>query len=139
MQAKLTLTPLTIRSPLRPYKIDESRAHHPRHIRPDLPHPVGPQVTLVPHHVWHCLGRGILSSAGWAGRRFPLGQQARTAQYGKDIMFIYPGRAPVVQGSMNSARTYLLTYQDYADVRKEAPHVRNASPVLIRGDVSRGE
>jgi putative ABC transport system permease protein len=36
---------------------------------------------------------------------------------------------------MNSARNYLLTYQDYADIRKEAPHVRNASPVLIRTDV----
>ena len=50
-------------------------------------------------------------------------------------MFIFPGRAPVVAGSMNSARNYLLTYQDYADIRKEAPHVRNASPVLSRDDV----
>ncbi len=50
-------------------------------------------------------------------------------------MFIFPGRAPVVQGSMSSARTYLLTYQDYADILKEAPHVRNASPVLARPDV----
>lgn len=36
---------------------------------------------------------------------------------------------------MNSARNYLLTYQDYADIRREAPHVRNASPVLSRDDV----
>jgi len=50
-------------------------------------------------------------------------------------MFIFPGRAPVVAGSMNSARNYLLTYRDYADIRKEAPHVRNASPVLSRDDV----
>jgi putative ABC transport system permease protein len=50
-------------------------------------------------------------------------------------MFIFPGRAPVVQGSMTSARTYLLTYKDYLDVRKEAAHVRNASPVLVRPDV----
>jgi len=36
---------------------------------------------------------------------------------------------------MNSARTYRLTYQDYLDIRKEAPHVRDASPVLTRNDV----
>ena len=39
------------------------------------------------------------------------------------------------QGQMNSARQYLLTYQDYLDIRKEAPHVRNATPVLTRDDV----
>jgi putative ABC transport system permease protein len=50
-------------------------------------------------------------------------------------MFIYPGRAPAFAGSMNSARNYLLTYQDYLDIRRDAPHVRNASPVLIRTDV----
>ena len=37
--------------------------------------------------------------------------------------------------NMNSARNYLLTYQDYADIRVEAPHVRKASPVLSRDDV----
>src|SRR5271169_5213476 len=57
------------------------------------------------------------------------------AEYGENIMFIFPGRAPAVAGSMNSARNYLLTYQDYADIRKEAPHVRNAAPVLFRDDV----
>jgi putative ABC transport system permease protein len=69
------------------------------------------------------------------GEGFRSGNKRELAQYGKDIMFIYPGRAPAFQGSMNSARKYLLTYQDYLDIRKEAPHVRNASPVLIRTDV----
>jgi putative ABC transport system permease protein len=36
---------------------------------------------------------------------------------------------------MNSARTYLLTYQDYVDIRDEAPHVRSVAPVLARDDV----
>ena len=39
------------------------------------------------------------------------------AEFGKDIMFIFPGRAPAVKGSMHSARYYLLTYQDYLDIR----------------------
>jgi putative ABC transport system permease protein len=80
-------------------------------------------------------GVGSLLLLVGLGEGFRSGNKREMAQYGKDIMFIFPGRAPVVQGSMNSARNYLLTYQDYADIRKEAPHVRNASPVLVRQDV----
>ena len=80
-------------------------------------------------------GVGSLLLLVGLGEGFRSGNKRELAQYGKDIMFIFPGRAPVVQGSMNSARNYLLTYQDYVDIRKEAPHVRNASPVLIRSDV----
>jgi putative ABC transport system permease protein len=80
-------------------------------------------------------GVGSLLLLVGLGEGFRSGNKRELAQYGKDIMFIYPGRAPAFQGSLNSARNYLLTYQDYTDVRKEAPHVRNASPVLIRTDV----
>jgi putative ABC transport system permease protein len=80
-------------------------------------------------------GVGSLLLLVGLGEGFRSGNKREMAQYGKDIMFIFPGRAPVVQSSMNSARNYLLTYQDYLDIRKEAPHVRNASPVLIRSDV----
>jgi putative ABC transport system permease protein len=80
-------------------------------------------------------GVGSLLLLVGLGEGFRSGNKRELAQYGKDIMFIYPGRAPAFEGSLNSARNYLLTYQDYADVRKEAPHVRNASPVLIRTDV----
>src|SRR5258708_32610715 len=55
-------------------------------------------------------------------------------EFGQDIMFIFPGRAPVVEGSMRSARNYLLTYQDYLDIRS-APYIRNACPILTRDDV----
>jgi putative ABC transport system permease protein len=80
-------------------------------------------------------GVGSLLLLVGLGEGFRSGNKRETAQYGKDIMFIFPGRAPVVQGNMSSARNYLLTYQDYVDIRNEAPHVRNASPVLVRPDV----
>jgi putative ABC transport system permease protein len=80
-------------------------------------------------------GVGSLLLLVGLGEGFRSGNKREMAQYGKDIMFIFPGRAPVVQGNMSSARTYLLTYQDYADIRTEAPHVRNASPVLVSSDV----
>jgi len=80
-------------------------------------------------------GVGSLLLLVGLGEGFRSGNKRGLAEFGEDIMFIFPGRAPVVAGSMNSARNYLLTYQDYADIRKEAPHVRNASPVLNRDDV----
>src|SRR5580658_4674409 len=52
-------------------------AHSFRHLRANLPQPLGPQTALVPHHVRHCLGRGIVTVAGGCRRRLPLGQQAR--------------------------------------------------------------
>ena len=80
-------------------------------------------------------GVGSLLLLVGLGEGFRSGNKRELAQYGKDIMFIYPGRAPAFQGNLNSARKYLLTYQDFLDVWREAPHVRNASPVLIRTDV----
>lgn len=80
-------------------------------------------------------GVGSLLLLVGLGEGFRSGNQRELAQYGKNIMFIFPGRAPVFQGSMNSARKYLLTYKDYLDIRHEAPHVINASPVLTRPDV----
>jgi len=80
-------------------------------------------------------GVGSLLLLVGLGEGFRSGNKRELAQFGYDIMFIFPGRAPVVHGQMNSARQYLLTYQDYLDIRKEAPHVRNATPVLTRDDV----
>ena len=50
-------------------------------------------------------------------------------------MMLFPGRAPAVAGSMNSAREYRLTYQDYLDIRKESPHIKAITPVLVTNDV----
>ena len=80
-------------------------------------------------------GVGSLLLLVGLGEGFRSGNKRGLAEYGENIMFMFPGRAPVVAGSMNSARNYLLTYQDYADIRQEAPHVRQASPVLARDDV----
>jgi len=80
-------------------------------------------------------GVGSLLLLVGLGEGFRSGNKRGLNEYGENIMFLYPGRAPQVQGSMNSARYYHLTYQDYADIRREAPHVRDAAPVLLRNDV----
>jgi len=79
-------------------------------------------------------GGGSLLLLVGVGEGFRSGNKRELAEFGRDIMFIFPGRAPVVTGSMNSARPYLITYQDYRDIRSAA-HVRNACPVLSREDL----
>ncbi len=80
-------------------------------------------------------GVGSLLLLVGVGEGFRSGNKREMAEFGKDIMFLFPGRAPAVKGNMNSARSYLLTYQDYLDIRHQAPHVRNAAPLIARGDL----
>ena len=80
-------------------------------------------------------GVGSLLLLVGLGEGFRSANKRGLAEYGENIMFIFPGRAPVIAGSMNSARNYLLTYQDYLDIRREAPHVHDSSPVLSRDDL----
>ena len=79
-------------------------------------------------------GVGSLLLLVGVGEGFRSGNKRELAEFGRDIMFIFPGRAPAVNGSMNSARSYLLTYEDYLDIR-QAPHVRNAAPLIARSDL----
>ncbi|HXM12961.1 MAG TPA: ABC transporter permease [Terriglobales bacterium] len=80
-------------------------------------------------------GVGSLLLLVGLGEGFRTGNQRGLSEYGENIMMIFPGRAPAVQGSMNSARQYRLTYQDYLDIRKESPHIRTITPVLTTSDV----
>ena len=80
-------------------------------------------------------GVGSLLLLVGLGEGFRTGNKRGLSEYGENIMMIFPGRAPVVQGSMNSARHYRITYRDYQDARNEAPHVRAITPVLSTDDV----
>jgi len=79
-------------------------------------------------------GVGSLLLLVGVGEGFRSGNKRELAEFGKDIMFLFPGRAPAVSGNMSSARSYLLTYQDYLDIR-HAPDVRNAAPLISREDL----
>jgi putative ABC transport system permease protein len=80
-------------------------------------------------------GVGSLLLLVGLGEGFRTGNKRGLSEYGENLMMIFPGRAPVVQGSMNSARNYRLTYRDYLDLRSDAPHVGVATPVLMTSDV----
>jgi putative ABC transport system permease protein len=79
-------------------------------------------------------GVGSLLLLVGVGEGFRSGNMREMAEFGKDIMFLFPGRAPSVKGNMNSARSYLLTYNDYLDIRR-TPTVRNAAPLISRSDL----
>src|SRR5579863_9130596 len=79
-------------------------------------------------------GVGSLLLLVGVGEGFRSGNKRELAEFGKDIMFLFPGRAPAVQGNMSSARSYLLTYQDYLDI-KNLGEVRNACPIISRSDL----
>jgi putative ABC transport system permease protein len=68
------------------------------------------------------------------GEGFRSRNQRELDELGRDLMFLYPGRAPAVEGSLRSGRYYSLTYQDYLDASR-APFVRVAVPVIVRDDV----
>jgi putative ABC transport system permease protein len=80
-------------------------------------------------------GVGSLLLLVGLGEGFRSGNKRGLSEYGDNIMFLYPGRAPAFAGSMNSARYYHLTYEDYLDISREAPHVLRVTPVLVRNDV----
>ena len=79
-------------------------------------------------------GVGSLLLLVGVGEGFRSGNKREMAEFGKDIMFIFPGRAPALAGSMNSARWYRLHYEDYTDIL-QAPHVRRACPIISRNDL----
>jgi putative ABC transport system permease protein len=79
-------------------------------------------------------GVGSLLLLVGVGEGFRSGNKREMSEFGRDIMFIFPGRAPAVYGSMNSARSYLLTHDDYLDILK-SPRIRNAAPLISREDL----
>lgn len=80
-------------------------------------------------------GVGSLLLLVGLGEGFRSGNKRQLDTMGQDIIFIWPGRVPAVAGQHQGMKPYFLTYQDVLDIRKEARHVRNVSPVLTRGDI----
>src|SRR5271165_2454579 len=80
-------------------------------------------------------GVGSLLLLVGLGEGFRSGQEKQLATLGQNIMFIFPGRIPAVEGSTQSGQLYYFTYKDYLAIRKEAQFVGALSPVLNREDI----
>jgi putative ABC transport system permease protein len=69
------------------------------------------------------------------GEGFRTGNRKQFDALGENVMFIWGGRAPVMNGSFTALRQYYLTSKDYEDILREAPDLRDAVPVIQRGDI----
>jgi len=69
------------------------------------------------------------------GEGFRSGNRKQFNELGEDVMFIWGGRAPAMNGSFTSMRSYYLTDKDYQDLLTDCPDIRAAAPVVSRGDV----
>ena len=80
-------------------------------------------------------GVGSLLLLVGLGEGFRSGQRRQMATMGQDIIMLWSGRVPAQSGSGTGQRQYYLTYRDYQDIVREAKHVRNAAPLINRGDI----
>ena len=80
-------------------------------------------------------GVGSLLLLVGLGEGFRSGQDKQLAELGRDIMFVFPGRIPAVEGSYQSGRPYYFNYDDYLAIRSQAKFLRALSPVLEREDI----
>ncbi len=69
------------------------------------------------------------------GEGFRSGNKKEFDELGENIMFIWSGRAPAMEGSFTSLRQYYLTYRDYLDIAREAKSVALVAPVIRRNDI----
>ncbi|MFZ3341456.1 MAG: ABC transporter permease [Terriglobales bacterium] len=80
-------------------------------------------------------GVGSLLLLVGLGEGFRSGNRKQFDELGEDVMFIWGGRAPAMDGSFNSLRQYYLTDQDYRDIATECPDVRAVTPDIRRNDI----
>jgi putative ABC transport system permease protein len=80
-------------------------------------------------------GVGSLLLLVGVGEGFRSGNRKQFDAIGENVLFIFSGRAPAVEGSFTSMRQYYLTYRDYLDVKALCPDVKEAAPLISRSDL----
>lgn len=80
-------------------------------------------------------GVGSLLLLVGLGEGFRSGNRKQFDSLGENVMFVWGGRAPAVEGSFTGLRQYYLTYKDYLDVLIDCPDVKAAVPVISRQDL----
>jgi putative ABC transport system permease protein len=69
------------------------------------------------------------------GEGFRSGQRRGLAQLGTDVIMIWGGTIPALPNQHTGMRPYRLTLGDADAIRNEAPHVRNVTAFINRGDL----
>ena len=69
------------------------------------------------------------------GEGFRSGQRRGLAQLGEDVIMLWGGTIPAMPNQHTGMRPYKLTVADAEAIRSEAPHVRNVTAFVNRGDL----
>src|SRR5471030_2754008 len=69
------------------------------------------------------------------GEGFRSGQRRSLAEVGTDFILMCAGTIPAVGNQHSGMHPYHLTLEDEAAVRADAPHVRNVTALVNRGDL----
>lgn len=69
------------------------------------------------------------------GEGFRSGNRKQFDSMGENVMFIWSGRAPAMQGSFTALRQYYLTDRDYEDILRECRSVGAAASAISRSDI----
>src|SRR5260370_8302564 len=77
-------------------------------------------------------GVGSLLLLVGLGEGFRSGQEKQLATLGQNIMFMFPGRIPAVEGSTQPGQTSDFNYADSSAIREQANFAAPLSPVLTR-------
>jgi putative ABC transport system permease protein len=80
-------------------------------------------------------GVGSLLLLVGLGEGFRSGNRKELESIGQDIIFLFGGRVPSVEGSLESMKPYKIDWNDYLAVKGEATLVKRISPVLNREDI----
>ena len=80
-------------------------------------------------------GVGSLLLLVGLGEGFRSGNRKQFNEIGENVLFIFGGRAPAMNGSFTSLRQYYLTYKDYQDIVAECPDVGEIVPIIARDDI----
>jgi putative ABC transport system permease protein len=80
-------------------------------------------------------GVGSLLLLVGVGEGFRAGNRKQFASIGENVLFVWSGRAPALQGSFTALRQYYLTVRDYQDILRDCHSVLAAAPIIGRSDI----
>ena len=69
------------------------------------------------------------------GEGFRSGQRRGLAELGTDVIMIFGGTIPALPNQHTGMMPYKLTLSDEEAILHQAPHVRNATALINRGDL----
>jgi putative ABC transport system permease protein len=69
------------------------------------------------------------------GEGFRSGQKRGLAEFGTDVIMMWGGTIPALPEQHQGMLPYKLTLSDAEAIRSQAPHVRNATALINRGDL----